>query len=766
MKRSSSSGLDKSVHFEEVSAIASNRGDVGMLVRSMGSDWIQKGRLLSETDSGLGDSGAQISVTNVATAAKFGLKRRQYDIPIQIGFAQGAEVMAMEYVLMGSVLGKVPVLEAETIFSLWSICDNGYEVILDRDQIRVRDKVSGKIVYEGGSSPANKEWRIDTQAMLCLEASESHQSALSLESSAMVRADKLLIRDRGDVVETKSRRGAPRITQRIKNAIIWMHNCLCHRASPGAIAAALRNGEAWSGVDVEFTAAMVEKVFQYHTCVVCQIAKWNSPAVGIGSGVDVNLPGHTVYMDVVTGVNPPSNHGNTGFYYACDNCTGMQFFFPIRTVHEFEGIVRKMHAYFKKHGHRMVTLVFDAARFENSEANRKIYDDLLITPRIIEPEQQRQNRAERSIQTFVKCLCAVMIAQSYLCAVYWEYAGQAVVSADRYIVNVHSAPLTPVERVENKGAPDVFKICKFPFGCPTVHVRVGKKKLGPYGKRWVSKNVFGYAVGPDIDTPGSGATRIIIPGTRHAVNRKAVQHCHVQHQQHLMTASEIERIGDELVAQLIKENGTLVFKSPSADLMGRDNSALVTDDLMGLQLPPIRAPALVTETIAVEDQALGGAETAIEAQVNEEYGGDAESEDEASVADDEDGFGPDDLESEVDIDMSDSRPKTTALEERIRAEPRVPRFNYVSLIRNRSDGISKRVLVRRLRADQELSPRHGGVQDWLEQQSCKFGHAGLKMGSNARVDCAADLQEVVTGSSRGGIERVRALMWDSRTERA
>ena len=61
-----------------------------------------------------------------------------------------------------------------------------------------------------------------------------------------------------------------------------------------------------------------------------------------------------------------------------------------------------------------------------------------------------------------------------------------------------------------------------------------------------------------------------------------VQHCHRQHQ-HLMTASEIERIADELVAQLIKENGTLVFKSPSADLMGRDNSALVTDDLMGLQ---------------------------------------------------------------------------------------------------------------------------------------------------------------------------------------
>jgi hypothetical protein len=60
-----------------------------------------------------------------------------------------------------------------------------------------------------------------------------------------------------------------------------------------------------------------------------------------------------------------------------------------------------------------------------------------------------------------------------------------------------------VERVENNGAPDIFKICKFPFGCPTTHVRVGKKKLGPYGKRFVSKNVFGYAVDQTLRHPAA-----------------------------------------------------------------------------------------------------------------------------------------------------------------------------------------------------------------------------------------------------------------------
>jgi hypothetical protein len=96
----------------------------------MRSDWLQKAKMLSE-DTGLGDSGAQISVTNVATAEKFGLQRFKYPKAIRIGFAQGATVTASEYVMMGSVLGEVAVLDVETIFSLWSICENGYEIVWD-----------------------------------------------------------------------------------------------------------------------------------------------------------------------------------------------------------------------------------------------------------------------------------------------------------------------------------------------------------------------------------------------------------------------------------------------------------------------------------------------------------------------------------------------------------------------------------------------------------------------------------------------------------
>ena len=84
--------------------------------------------------------------------------------------------------------------------------------------------------------------------------------------------------------------------------------------------------------------------------------------------------------------------------------------------------------------------------------------------------------------------------------------------------------------------------------------------------------------------------------------------------------------------------------------------------------------------------------------------------------------------------MSDSRRKASALEERARSAPRVPRFNYVAMVRNRSDCDSRRELARRLESDQQLLPSLGAVQDWLEMQSCQFGDAGFGYGSNVILD--------------------------------
>ena len=251
----------------------------------------------------------------------------------------------------------------------------------------------------------------------------------------------------------------------------------------------------------------------------------------------------------------------------------------------------------------------------------------------------------------------------------------------------------------------------------------------------------------------------MIPGKLKAVDRAHVQHCHVQYQEHLLTAREIEKLANEMEAQLLKADGSFVVKTPSADAMGRNNSALVLNDLMELQLPPLGGP----RTIVSEDDVLGGAETVVEAEVEELYEGDAESEDEGSVADDAEAI--DDLDDEAIIDISDSAPVKMALDERIPGQ-RVPRFNYVSLIRHQIDGSSKKVLVRRstLQDDgQHAWQENGVVRDWLGQQTCEFGNAGFGRESNVMVDCDDAKEKSEDGSNRG-VEHVRAVKKKVRTE--
>ena len=124
------------------------------------------------------------------------------------------------------------------------------------------------------------------------------------------------------------------------------------------------------------------------------------------------------------------------------------------------------------------------------------------------------------------------------------------------------------------------------------------------------------------------STRIMIPGKRYAVGRAQVHHCHVKHKEHLLTATEIERISKEVEAQFLKKDGdrTIEIKTSAADAMERNNSPLVTNGLMERQLPPVRGP-VIAATVGAEDDALeGGAETMVKAQVDELYIGDAESE--------------------------------------------------------------------------------------------------------------------------------------------
>ena len=242
----------------------------------------------------------------------------------------------------------------------------------------------------------------------------------------------------------------------------------------------------------------------------------------------------------------------------------------------------------------------------------------------------------------------------------------------------------------------------------------------------------------------------------------------MQFQEHLLTAREIERLSTETEAQLLRDDGTLLVKTPSADAMGRNNSPLVPNDLQELQLPPIGGPMMATAH--GDEDVLAGAEIGVEAQRSEEYEGNLTSEAEGSDADnrgseeeEEDG----DVEDGVDTDMSEK--KLMAFEERASAPKRVPRVNYVALIRNYNDGKSRGVMIR----SDDLEPVDesigGSVQDWLDAQPDReFGDAGFGSSSRVFVDQSAAWQttqeETTSSISSSDASRVAAVKRKVRTQ--
>ena len=170
------------------------------------------------------------------------------------------------------------------------------------------------------------------------------------------------------------------------------------------------------------------------------------------------------------------------------------------------------------------------------------------------------------------------------------------------------------------------------------------------------------------------------------------------------------------------------------------------------------------------EDVLAGAEIGVEAQRSEEYEGNLTSEAEGSDADnrgaeeeEEDG----DVEDGVDTDMSEK--KLMAFEERASAPKRVPRVNYVALIRNYNDGKSRGVMIR----SDDLEPVDesigGSVQDWLDAQPDReFGDAGFGSSSRVFVDQSAAWQttqeETTSSISSSDASRVAAVKRKVRTQ--
>jgi len=293
----------------------------------------------------------------------------------------------------------------------------------------------------------------------------------------------------------------PRIPYPTILAIRKMHMDLFHVASVQEIVEGI-NSCAW--LNVQVLAKDVITVLNKYPCLSCSIAKVNRLTTPNGSGVKPWRFGQWVAMDFVLVKRPAtSSQGHIGWFHFTECSVGYEI--PILTksknVSNFIRAVELVRQELSKYNHRLEYIRCDAATVENSEeAHQWLADNhIAIKPAI--PRNQRQNPAERSLQTVFNNVSAMLSDQKLLGPAFYDLAVVAQCMA-RNIVRIYNGVSLYFHMTGIM--PDINDF-KFPFGTPVVTF----EQLNSDAK-FKPKGQFGITVGGTYN--GNHGILVYIPG--------------------------------------------------------------------------------------------------------------------------------------------------------------------------------------------------------------------------------------------------------------
>ena len=400
---------------------------------------------------------------------------------------------------------------------------------------------TGDIIYQNTCDHQSRLWYLDIPELIRLGRvqPQGHHKTCAFGGATEEPTRK-------DRQSTTAKTG--RIGQEEVSAIIWLHNCLNHSASPTMIANALRDG-AWMGINTCIKKEDVIKVFERNPCVICALAKKNKKPTPEGSGIRTVI-GEELSCDYVGEIHPKSVHGNTGAYIFTDSATGMEHVYPVRSKTEFLQCAKKTIEYYASHRHITRKIRCDAGSSENAAEAKSQLATIHIELRPAAPGKQNQNPVERHIQTTKKGTAATLFGQATLHAGWWDDAMCAFVECRNVTPNSLTNDQSPEELVTGR-KPDISERFKYPFGTVVTCARVGKS--GTQSTIQL-KNELGIVVGSDPS--GNGAMKVYIPGRGYKpfIRYDCIP---IQLKSRPLTTQE----ADEMEAFAENETGDIMFRS-------------------------------------------------------------------------------------------------------------------------------------------------------------------------------------------------------------
>jgi hypothetical protein len=282
------------------------------------------------------DSGANIAVFPTTYASLLGIKLRRWESPVMIAFGKvGACSVSIFYGNFGALLGRVAFLDdaAEALVPVWQITRNGFEVVFGESTVEVVEAETRQTVVRGYADKVQCLWYFCINDFVCAYAPEVNAVPLD-KTDGKVRIAKR----------------QKRVSQKLVDAVHWLHKCMGHAASPTTMAKCLKEG-AWRGVPLDIDDKMVLRVLERVQCVACKLGLTNKLPTPEGVGMREWEIGEIFSVDAIVKVNPVSVRGYTGFYLIKELRTGHLTAVPFK-IHDAENLiaaVKEVYLFFRSY---------------------------------------------------------------------------------------------------------------------------------------------------------------------------------------------------------------------------------------------------------------------------------------------------------------------------------------------------------------------------------------------------------------------------------
>jgi len=400
------------------------------------------------------DSGASISISHPSVAKALNIQIYNYNKPIQLRYANNSTGKAYMFANFGPILGHVVLSESVTItlISTYMLSQRGIKYLNDEGSIQLFDReydlmYSMEFTYNGQLPLVYLPdiLRIDTKL---------YKFTQPINPEIIV--DVSYLENINAVIPAKRKRESAVSLKEFKD-VIDLHETTFHTSS-ARMSSNIRIG-AWTNTNV--LPKTIDRVFRKYDCEICAQAKWNRPAMQVGTQIAMLNIGQVISIDRIP-ITTSSKAGFTDFYLVVDRSVAYTIAFLDKTNNLKQHIVNLI-LYFRKWGYDIEVIRTDAGTKETSVEFKNLlaFYHVRLEPAVA--EEQYCNPVERYVQYFKPATSAILASQTNLDQEFWPFALLAAVFAWNCSINSLSGDYSPLYHLTGKH-PDISECFKYKFG--------------------------------------------------------------------------------------------------------------------------------------------------------------------------------------------------------------------------------------------------------------------------------------------------------------